>query len=108
MPTLYSINRGINHPIEFKGIKAQYVTYLALGMVGLLLLFAILHLAHIGLYICLAITLPAGGALILAVKRLSDRFGEHGLLKHSAARRLPASVQSRSRKPFIQLKPATR
>jgi len=107
MATVYSINRGINRSLEFKGIKAQYVIYLALGLVLLLLLFAVFHLAHVNLYVGIAIILLAGGALVLAVKRLSDRYGEHGLIKHSAARRLPASVQSRSRRVFLQLKPDT-
>ena len=107
MATVYPINRGVNRSIEFKGIKAQYIIYLALGLVILLLLFAILHIAHVNLYITMGIILPAGGGLVLAVKRLSDRFGEHGLIKHSAARRLPISVQSRSRKIFLQLKTPT-
>lgn len=107
MATVYPINRGINRSIEFKGIKAQYIIYLALGLVLLLLLFAIFHIAHVNLYISMGVILPAGGGLLLAVKRLSDRFGEHGLVKHSAAGRLPTSVQSRSRKIFLQLKNST-
>jgi hypothetical protein len=107
MATVYSINHGVNRSLEFKGIKAQYVIYLALGLVLLLLLFAVFHIAHVNLYVTMAIILPAGGGLVLVVKRLSDRYGEHGLVKHSAARSLPASVQSRSRKIFFQLKPST-
>jgi len=107
MATVYPINRGVNRSLEFKGIKAQYVVYLALGLVLLLLLFAVFHLAHVNLYVSMAIVLPAGGGLVVAIKRLSNRYGEHGLIKHNAARRLPASVQSRSRKIFLQLKPAT-
>lgn len=37
MATVYPINRGVNRSLEFKGIKAQYVIYLALGLVLLLL-----------------------------------------------------------------------
>ena len=107
MATVYSINRGVNRSLEFKGIKAQYVIYLALGLVLLLLLFAFFHIAHVNLYVSMAIILPAGGGLVLAIKRLSDRYGEHGLIKHNAAHRLPASVQSRSRTIFLHLKPAT-
>lgn len=108
MATVYEINRGINRSIEFKGIKAQYIIYLAAGLVLLLLLFAILHLAHASMYLSFGIILPGGGALVMGVKRLSNRYGQHGLLKHGAARRLPASVQSRSRKLFIQLKSTPR
>jgi len=28
MSSVYKINKGINKPIEFKGLKAQYIAYL--------------------------------------------------------------------------------
>ncbi|MDB5129720.1 DUF4133 domain-containing protein, partial [Mucilaginibacter sp.] len=37
----YQINKGINRPIEFKGLKAQYIGYLGSGLVALLILFAV-------------------------------------------------------------------
>jgi len=104
MATVYEINRGVNRSIVFKGVKAQYIIYLALGLVLLLLLFAILYLVHVSLYICMGLVLPTGGGLLIGIKKLSNRFGEHGLLKYGAARRLPSSVRSRSRKIFLQLK----
>ena len=39
--SVYQINKGINKPIEFKGLKAQYIWYLGGGLVALLILFAI-------------------------------------------------------------------
>ena len=43
--SIYGINKGINKPIEFRGLKAQYIWYLAGGLVGLLVLFAILYIS---------------------------------------------------------------
>jgi len=40
--SIYQINKGINKPIEFKGLKAQYIWYLGGGLVALLVLFAII------------------------------------------------------------------
>ena len=40
---MYQINKGINKPIEFKGLKAQYIGYLAVGLVILLIGFAIMY-----------------------------------------------------------------
>jgi hypothetical protein len=40
--SVYQINKGINKPIEFKGLKAQYIWYLCGGLVALLILFAIM------------------------------------------------------------------
>lgn len=104
MATVYNINKGVNRSIEFKGIKAQYIAYLAAGLVILLLLFAVLYAIKTPLFICLAFVLSAGGGLILYVQRFSKRYGEHGLLKRSAKRYLPTAVTSFSRKYFIGLK----
>jgi hypothetical protein len=32
MNSVYKINKGINKPIEFKGLKAQYIGYLGIGI----------------------------------------------------------------------------
>ena len=102
--SVYPINKGINNPMVFKGIKAQYILYLAVGLVSLLLLFAILYVIGISIYLCLGIIIPAGLGLFSAVKYYSDKYGEHGLKKKAAFRNLPAFIRSRSRKIFIDLK----
>lgn len=103
MATVYEINKGINRSLEFKGIKAQYIIYLAVGMVGLLLLFAILATAGVNSNVAMFIVLTVGAALYITVQRISHKHGEHGLMKKAAHRNLPACVQSRTRKVFIQL-----
>ncbi len=104
MASVYEINKGVNRSIEFKGIKAQYIIYLALGLVVLLLLFSILFVSGVNNYVCLSIVLPSGACLYVAIQYLSKKYGEHGLTKKAAQGRLPHSIQSRSRKIFIQLK----
>ncbi len=104
MATVYEINKGINRSLEFKGIKAQYIIYLAVGMVLLLLLFAIMYAIGLNMYICMGVLLSTGGGFIAAIQRLSNKYGEYGLQKKMAARQLPGSILSRSRKIFINLK----
>ena len=104
MASVYDINKGINRSIEFKGIKAQYIIYLAAGLVALLVVFAILYIAGCNIYLSLGIILPAGAALFTIVSRMSKKYGEHGLLKKAAAKRLPASVRSHSSIVFRKLK----
>jgi len=99
--SVYSINKGINRPIVFKGLKAQYISYLAVGLVALLLLFVTLYLLGIPMLICLTTTVVLTTILFLFVYRLSTRYGEHGLRKMWAYRRLPACIRCRSRKPFL-------
>jgi hypothetical protein len=103
MATVYEINKGINRSIEFRGIKAQYIVYLAVGMVVLLLLFAIMYASGVKIYYCLAIVVPGGGSFVMTIQRLSSAYGENGLKKRLAARQLPGAITSQSRKPFIQL-----
>jgi hypothetical protein len=102
--SVYKINKGINKPIEFKGLKAQYIAYLAAGLIGFLILFAVLYIAGVNMFVCLALTAILGTALFMTVYRLSDKYGEHGLLKKLARRSIPDFIKSSSQKIFIQLK----
>lgn len=103
MATVYEINKGIGRSIEFKGIKAQYIIYLAAGMMALLLLLAILLVCHVKLYYCLGIVVPAAAGFVLLIQRLSNTYGETGLQKRLAAGKLPHAIRSRSRELFTQL-----
>ncbi|MEZ4945109.1 MAG: DUF4133 domain-containing protein [Cyclobacteriaceae bacterium] len=102
--SVYKINKGINKPIEFKGLKAQYIAYLAVGLVALLILFAILYIIGVNMFICLVLTAILGVLLFMTVYRMSDKYGEHGLLKKMAKRSLPTFLRITSRKTFLQLR----
>jgi hypothetical protein len=104
MATVYQINKGINKAIEFNGLKAQYIIYLASGLVILMLLFAGLYILGFHLVICLLVIGVLGGALFLTVFRLSHNYGEHGLLKVLAKRKIPKFLKSQSRATFLKLK----
>jgi hypothetical protein len=49
--SVYRINKGINKPIEFKGLKAQYIGYLAAGLVLPLVMFAVMYIGTVLPYI---------------------------------------------------------
>ena len=102
--SIYQVKKGINAPIVFKGLKAQYIWYLAGGILVLLVLFAILYIAGVNMYICVLIAVILGTALFLTVYRTSHKYGEHGIMKKLARRSVPYVVKSNSRKLFIQLK----
>lgn len=104
MSSVYKINKGINKPIEFKGLKAQYIAYLAAGLIGLLILFATLYITGVNMFVCVAITVILGVALFMTVYRMSDKYGQFGLLKKLAKKSIPEFVKVRSRKSFTQLK----
>lgn len=100
--SVYKINKGINKPIEFKGLKAQYIWYLAIGLTALLIVFAVLYIIGVNTYVCLVLILVAGAILFMRVTKLSNKYGEHGMMKKVAAQGVPKIIKSYSRKMFIK------
>jgi hypothetical protein len=98
----YTINKGINKSIEFKGLKAQYIWYLGGGLVVLMVLFAIMYIIGINTYFCLGIIVTAGSVLFAWVYKLSRKYGEFGMMKKAAFKMLPRVIKCNSRKVFIK------
>jgi glucan phosphoethanolaminetransferase (alkaline phosphatase superfamily) len=94
--SVYQINKGINKPIEFKGLKAQYIWYLGIGLVLLLLVFAIMYIAGLNIFICLVIIFSAGAALFMQVYKMSRTYGQYGLMKKVARKAVPEVIKSNS------------
>ena len=101
--SVYTINKGINRPLVFKGLKAQYIWYLGAGLLTLLLLFAILYISGLNPFVCLLLIGLLGTALFLTVYHLSHKYGAYGLQKTMARKSIPQRVLNKSRKPFLQL-----
>jgi hypothetical protein len=101
--SVYHINKGINKPIEFKGLKAQYIGYLAGGLVALLIFFAVMYIRGLPVYMCLAVISALGGGLFYQVFSLSHKYGQYGLMKRNARRYLPGYLKFNSRKIFTRL-----
>ena len=93
MSAVYTINKGVNRSLEFKGVKGPYILLLGAGLVLLFVLFVILFTAGCNTYAASAIILPAGALYVLLLVRLSKRFGEHGLFKRFAKSRLPRCIR---------------
>lgn len=104
MSSVYQINKGINKAIEFKGLKAQYITYLAVGLVALLILFAVLYISGVNTYLCIILIGGSGTALVMTVFRMSHKYGQYGLLKKNTKRSLPVYLKFKSRKTFTDLR----
>lgn len=96
--SVYTINKGVNRSVEFKGLKAQYIWYLGGGLVVLLILFAILYVVGVNSFICIVIILSAGSFLFYKVFSMSHKYGEHGMMKSMARRMVPPVIRCKSRK----------
>lgn len=99
----YTINKGVNRPIEFRGLKAQYIYHLVGAVMGLVFGFAVLYIAGVSLYFGVPLTLGLGGWVLRRVYGMSRRYGQYGLMKRSARKNVPGALRSGSRKVFIQL-----
>jgi hypothetical protein len=102
MNSVYKINKGVNKPIEFRGLKAQYIWWLGGGLMGLMIVFALMFIMGLSPYICVALVFIAGTVLFIVVYRLSNKYGEFGMMKRIARRALPKLVKFNSRKVFMK------
>lgn len=100
--SVYKINKGINKPVEFRGLKAQYIWYLGGGLVILLIVFAILYVIGINTFFCVGLIIILGSVLFMQVYKLSNKYGEHGMMKKVARRVVPPVLKSYSRKVFFK------
>lgn len=98
--SVYQINKGINQSIEFKGLKAQYIWYLAGGIILLMILFAILYIAGLPSFLCIGIIGISGTLWVLKIYKLSRKYGQYGLMKTLAKRQIPGAVKAQSRRIF--------
>ena len=53
----YPINKGIGRPVEFKGLKAQYLFIFCGGLLALFVLFVILYMVGIDQWIAINTTI---------------------------------------------------
>ena len=100
--SVYKINKGINRPIEFKGLKAQWIWYLGGGILVLMILFGILYIIGVNAYVCVGLILIAGTILFFQIYRASNQYGEYGLMKKMARKSVPNVIKIYSRKIFMK------
>ena len=100
--SVYKINKGINKPVEFKGLKAQYIWYLAGGILVLMTVFALLYIIGVNSWLCVGLIFSGGTVLFMQVYRVNNKYGEHGLMKKMARRSVPKQVKCWSRKIFMK------
>ena len=93
----YPVNKGAGNPVEFKGLKSQYLFVFAGGLVMVLLAVVILYLVGVDQWICISFGSISGGLLVWMTFRLNARYGEHGLMKLGAQRSRPRYLLNRRR-----------
>ena len=54
----YPVNRGIGKPVEFKGLKSQYLFIFAGGLLAVFVVFIVLFMAGVNQWLCIGVHLP--------------------------------------------------
>lgn len=91
----YSINKGINRPAEFKGLKSQYLYIFAGGLLAVFVVFAIMYIIGIDQWICIGFALISASLLIYTTFKMNEKYGTHGLMKLMAGLNHPKYIINR-------------
>lgn len=77
----YTINKGIGRPVEFKGLKAQYLVIFAVGLLIVFFLFIILFMMGVAQWFCISFGIVAATVLVWLTFKLNRKYGQFGLMK---------------------------
>ena len=92
----YPVNRGIGKPVEFKGLKSQYLFIFAGGLLAVFVVFIVLFMAGVNQWVCIVFIVSASLLLVWQTFRL-----KYGLMKIAARKRHPRFIISRKAIPRL-------
>lgn len=97
----YPINRGIGKPVEFKGLKSQYLFIFAGGLLSVFVIFVIMYMVGIPQWFCIGFGMIAASILVWQTFAMNAKYGEHGLMKVGAVKSHPKYLLNRRRFPKL-------
>ncbi|WP_270416088.1 DUF4133 domain-containing protein [Bacteroides caccae] len=101
----YPVNRGIGKPVEFKGLKSQYLFIFCGGLLAVFVVFIVLFMAGVNQWLCIGFCIgfivSASLLLVWQTFRLNAKYGTHGLMKAAARKRHPRFIISRKAIPRL-------
>ena len=100
-PEKYQVNRGIGKPVEFKGLKSQYLFIFCGGLLAVFVVFIVLFMAGVNQWLCIGFIVSASLLLVWQTFRLNAKYGTHGLMKAAARKRHPRFIISRKAIPRL-------
>lgn len=95
--SLYEINKGVGKGVEFKGLKAQYLIYFAVILVGSFLLVILLTFLGLSQPISAVIGVAVAVTGVSMVFTFNKKYGEYGLMKLTAKKYRPDYLSNRRR-----------
>lgn len=93
----FTINKGINKPVECMGLKSQYLFIFAGGLLGIIILFMVMYMSGVAQSVCIGFALITAPLLIWQTFSLNKKYGTHGLMKMQAVKKYPRRLINRRR-----------
>jgi len=93
----FTVNKGINKPVEFQGLKSQYLFIFAGGLLGIIILFMVMYMSGVPQSICIGFAVITAPLLIWQTFSFNKKYGTHGLMKVQAVKCYPRRLINRRR-----------
>ena len=87
----YTINKGVNRPLDFYGLKEQYIIYFVLGIAMSIMVYFFVSLVH--QYLAIGLALSIAIADYIGCYHLNNRYGVNGLAKKEAGKGCPERIK---------------
>lgn len=96
----YQINKGVGAPLDFFGLKSQYIVYFAIGVVLAFLMFFIFQFWSkiLALFIAVAV----GVLFYFGCKWANKKFGRHGVSIAMTKKLLPNRVPMKRAREIVK------
>ncbi|WP_286845134.1 DUF4133 domain-containing protein [Proteiniphilum sp. UBA5346] len=93
----YEINKGVGRSVEFHGLKAQYLSVFAGGLLAIFILVAVLYMIGVNHFFCLLLGVAGGIIIVWQTFLMNRKYREHGLMKLGARKNHPRYLLNRKR-----------
>lgn len=91
----FDIHKGVDAPVEFKGLRSQYLFICAGGLIGSFLLIVAMNMVGFGHVVCLFTGVAMAVGVVTITFRLNDKYGTFGLMKAFSVRLHPRRITNR-------------
>ena len=95
--TTFEIHKGVDAPVEFKGLRSQYLFICAGGLIGAFLIVVVLYMCGVGQFLCLGVGGALSAGVVMLTYRLNEKYGTYGLMKALAVKLHPRRITNRRR-----------
>lgn len=96
----YTINKGVNRPLDFYGLKETYIFYFVGGLLCAILVYFLLQ--FLSNWVAIPAALVVAAASYFVTYYLNNKYGANGLSKRLAQNACPKRIQLKRTRCLIK------